>query len=130
MSTQYPWKINETPEERRRRESVDEEEKNSEKSRNFYKRCQLFDYLISNGDRHGGNVMVFGEQHYVAIDNAFAFSDEHCMGGGPRLNNTKFTKFYLEIERLRSSPILNFLVPLLDSSSLASFVKRLAAIKL
>ena len=100
-------------------------ESDTKQAKDFYRRCRLFDYLINNGDRHGGNVMSYGE-HYVAIDNAFAFFN-NC-NNGPQLDNLKFKKFSVEIERLRSSPVLDFLMPLLDSEALKSFVKRIAAL--
>ncbi|KKM73980.1 hypothetical protein LCGC14_1404880, partial [marine sediment metagenome] len=101
-------------------------ESETKAAREFRERCQLFDYLINNGDRHGGNVMALGE-HYVAIDNAFAFSGEH--GGGPAFSCLNLSLFREEIERLRSSPILDFLMPLLSEDSLKRFVKHLVSLE-
>jgi len=37
--------------------------------------CYLFDYLISNGDRHGGNFMIGESGKFAAIDHHIIFQD-------------------------------------------------------
>lgn len=90
----------------------------------FVRRCRIFDRLIRNSDRHTGNMMTYGG-HQVSVDHAISFGASTYSRDGMAVHPDDWHC----VQRLRDSPILDLLVPLLGSLETQQFGQRLAALK-